>query len=96
MLCPLCYVKVILYKNNKEKKTHTHTRIYSHLYTGCFNIHGIHATPNNSTHSNVEFFFVADSKIKVELATVVEGDPKVPYSIASTLYTWPLPYKAEC
>ena len=48
---------------------------------------------------------------KIKLATFVEGDPKVPFSIATTqkcrgrryfipwitpLYTWPVPYNAKC
>ena len=48
---------------------------------------------------------------KVKLATVAEGDPKAPFSIATTprgrggrysfpciapLYPWSLPYNAEC
>ena len=39
-----------------------------------------------------------DSKVK--LATVVEGDQKAPFSIATTpiapLYPWYVPYIAEC
>ena len=50
-------------------------------------------------------------QIKVKLATVVEGDPKVLFSIATTprcwegrysfpwiapLYPWSVPYNAEC
>ena len=49
--------------------------------------------------------------IKVKLATIVEGDPKAPFSIATTprcrggrysipwiapLYPWTVPYNAEC
>ena len=48
---------------------------------------------------------------KVKLATIVEGDPKAPFSIATTprcrggrysipwiapLYPWTVPYNAEC
>ena len=51
------------------------------------------------------------SKVKVKLATLVEGDPKAPFSIATTprfwggrysfpwiapLYPWCVPYNAEC
>ena len=50
-------------------------------------------------------------KYKVKLATIVKGDPKVPFSIATTLrrkgghysfpwiaplYPWYVPYNAEC
>ena len=50
-------------------------------------------------------------KVKVKLTTLVEGDPKVPFSIATTLgcrggchsipwiaplYPWSSPYSAEC
>ena len=50
-------------------------------------------------------------KYKVKLATIVEGDLKAPFSIATTpmcrggcysipyivpLYSWSLPYNAEC
>ena len=50
-------------------------------------------------------------KNKVKLATIVEGDPKAPFSIATTqrcrggrysipriapLYPWTVPYNAEC
>ena len=50
-------------------------------------------------------------KVKIKLATLVEGDPKAPFSIATTttckgghysipwiapLYSWSLPYSAEC
>ena len=49
--------------------------------------------------------------IRVKLATIVEGDPKAPFSIATTprcrggrysipriapLYPWTVPYNAEC
>ena len=49
--------------------------------------------------------------VKVKLATIVEGDPKAPFSIATTprcrggrysipwiapLYPWTVPYNAEC
>ena len=53
----------------------------------------------------------SQSKSKVKLATIVEGDPKAPFSIATTprcrggsysipriapLYPWTVPYNAEC
>ena len=42
---------------------------------------------NNSTDNNVVFFFVSDFKIvyyKVNVVTLVEGDPKAPYYLATT------------
>ena len=42
-------------------------------------------------------------KVKVKLTTIVEGDPKAPFSIATTPRSWggpystlPLPYNVEC
>ena len=54
---------------------------------------------------------VTDSVLLYKLATIVEGDPKAPFSIATTprcrggrysipriapLYPWTVPYNAEC
>ena len=59
-------------------------------------------------HTSGNFFFVIS---KVKLATIVEDDPKAPFSIATTprcrggrysipriapLYPWTVPYNAEC
>ena len=55
--------------------------------------------------------FDIETVVKVKLATIVEGDPKAPFSIATTqgvgegatpfpgiapLYPWTVPYNAEC
>ena len=55
--------------------------------------------------------YIIKVKVKVKLATIVEGDPKAPFSIATTprcrggrysipriapLYPWTVPYNAEC
>ena len=51
----------------------------------CLNIYGTYVTANNSANNNVVFFFVSDLKIKqVKLATLVKGDLKAPFSIATT------------
>ena len=57
------------------------------------------------------WLFISVSVSKVKLATIVEGDPKAPFSIATTprcrggrysipwiapLYPWTVPYNAEC
>ena len=57
------------------------------------------------------YIYVYIVKLKVKLATIVEGDPKAPFSIATTprcrggrysipriapLYPWTVPYNAEC
>ena len=62
----------------------------------------------NQYGESLKFLYFAKN-IKVNLATVVEGDPKVPFSIATTprcrgerhsfpwiapLYPWSIPYKA--
>ena len=59
--------------------------------------------------STWQVHFICKSKVK--LATIVEGDPKAPFSIATTprcrggrysipwiapLYPWTVPYNAEC
>ena len=51
----------------------------------------------------------SDDRLKVKLVTLVEGNPKAPFSMATTpraghyffpwiapLYLWSLPYNAEC
>ena len=59
----------------------------------------------------LSFQFISDNMKKVKLETLVEGYPKAPFSIATTLrwreghysipwiappYPWSLPYNAEC
>ena len=54
---------------------------------------------------------IVSTQLKVKLVTLVKGDPKAPFSIATTsrcrgerysfpwiapLYPWSLPYNAEC
>ena len=56
-------------------------------------------------------YLFSHCKCKVKLATIVEGDPKAPFSVATTLrfreglysfpwiaslYPWYVPYNAEC
>ena len=82
-------------------RTHiyTHAHIHTHIYT-------------EHTHAYVDKIFDTFGNLyKVKLATVVEGDPKAPFSIATTprcrrgyysfpwnspLYPWYVPYIAEC
>ena len=61
--------------------------------------------------SNMTTYFKYKIEYKVKLATVVEGDPKAPFSIATTprcrggcyifpsippLYPWSVHFNAEC
>ena len=67
-------------------------------------------THSNNNNNNSEIPMDCGSKTRVKLATVVEGDPKAPFSIATTpscrgghysfpwiapLYPWYVPYNAE-
>ena len=62
-------------------------------------------------HIYTAFNYIYIYYIKVKLATLVEGDPKAPFSIASTpryreghnlfpgiapIYPWSIPYNTEC
>ena len=65
---------------------------------------------STSNDSNYQFSRTVQSFKKVKLTTLVEGDPKAPFSIATTLrcrgernsipwvaalYPWSIPYNAE-
>ena len=80
-----------LISNSKNKKN-VHTYIYIYIYIYIF-----------------EYIYVCICKVK--MVTIVEGDLKAPFSIATTprcrgghysfpwiapLYSWYVPYNAEC
>ena len=67
--------------------------------------------PSPGTFPKYQLCFSNKNKSKLKLTTLVEGDPKTPFSIATTpkcregrysfpwiasLYPWSLPYNAEC
>ena len=54
-----------------------------------------------TTYQPIKCYSTPFAVSKVMLATVVEGDPKAPFSLTTTpriapLYPWSLPYNAEC
>ena len=70
-----------------------------------------HSNFNEKPSANAGVKNSQRSKVKVKLATIVEGYPKAPFSIATTprcrggrysfprispLYPWSVPYNAEC
>ena len=94
----------VSWKQNEEEAVHCRFRISLCVY--------IHlAVPRFSPSLNYFVYYVLKGKVKVKLATIVEGDPKAPFSIATTprcrggrysipriapLYPWTVPYNAEC
>ena len=84
-------------------RMHTHTNIYMYMYT--------HISMYAHTHTHTHTYIYIYCYVYIhKLVTVVEGDPKDPFSIASTqrskggrnsfpwiapLYTSSVPYNAE-
>ena len=99
-LCTLCLFTATLTLNHGWLNLYSKTVSFPR-------VHGLYMVYSNPTYDYILYILVS----KVKLATVVKGDLKAPFSIATTprcrgghysfpwiapFYPWSLPYNAEC